>query len=128
MHISPNAFSFCDHLQTVQLQNRSVDIDETAFENTVNIIIQSTQYSTSYEFADRQHFRFLPAVFDEAHRIITSEQVAKLAKAGVMFQMKEIDKENAVIRFDKGQAPKIESVIGKDTAVIKQEKESEANG
>ena len=128
MHISPNAFSFCDHLQTVQLQNRSVDIDETAFENTVNIIIQSTQYSTSYEFADRQHFRFLPAVFDEAHRIITSEQVARLAKAGVMFQMKAIDKENAVIRFDKGQAPKIESVIGKDTAVIKQKKESEANG
>ena len=121
MHISPNAFSFCHHLQTVQIQNRFIDIDEATFENTVNIVIKATQYSTSYEFAHQQHFRFTPAVFEEAHRIITSEQVAQLAKAGVMFQMRKLDKEKAVIRFDKGQAMKIESVIGKDTAVKKQE-------
>ena len=63
MHISPNAFSFCDKLQTVQIQNRFIDMDETAFENTVNIIIKAAQYSTSYEFAHRQHFRFTPASF-----------------------------------------------------------------
>ena len=120
MHISPNAFSFCDKLQTVQIQNRFIDIDETAFENTVNIIIKAAQYSTSYEFAHRQHFRFTPAVFEEAHRIITSEQAAQLAKSGVMFQMKTIDSEKAVIRFDKGQTIKIESVIGKDPAVNQQ--------
>ena len=121
MHISPNAFSFCHHLQTVQIQNRFIDIDEATFENTVNIVIKATQYSTSYEFAHQQHFRFTPAVFEEAHRIITSEQVAQLAKAGVMFQMRKLDKEKAVIRFDKGQTMKIESVIGQDTAVKKQE-------
>lgn len=128
MHISPAAFSFCPHLQTVQIQNRFVDIDEAAFENTVNLIIKATQYSTSYEFAHHQHFRFLPAVYDEAHRIITSEQVAQLAKAGVMFQMKKIDNENAVIRFDKGQTMKIESVIGQDQDADKQKKEEEVNG
>ena len=107
MHISPNAFSFCDHLQTVQIQNRFMDIDETTFENTVNIIIKATQYSTSYEFAHQQNIRFTPAVFDEAHRIITSAQVAQLSRAGVMFQMKALDGEKAVIRFDQGQKFKI---------------------
>ena len=121
MHISPNAFSFCDKLQTVQIQNRFIDIDETAFENTVNIIIKAAQYSTSYEFAHRQHFRFTPAVFEEAHRIITSEQVAQLAKSGVMFQMKTIDSEKAVIRFDQGQRMRIESIIGQDPALNKRE-------
>lgn len=121
MHISPNAFSFCDKLQTVQIQNRFIDMDETAFENTVNIIIKAAQYSTSYEFAHRQHFRFTPAVFEEAHRIITSEQVAQLAKAGVMFQMKTIDSEKAVIRFDQGQRMRIESIIGQDPALNKRE-------
>lgn len=121
MHISPNAFSFCDDLQTVLIRNRFIDIDEAAFENTVNLIIKATQYSTSYDFANRQHFRFAPVFIDDAHRIITSEQVAQLAKAGVMFQMKAIDKESAVIRFDKGQTMKIESVIGQDPA-IKQER------
>ena len=120
MHISPNAFSFCDDLQTVLIRNRFIDIDEAAFENTVNIIIKATQYSTSYEFADRQHFRFAPVFIDDAHRIITSEQVAQLAKAGVMFQMKKIDEEKAVIRFDKGQTVKIEAVIGQDPALNKQ--------
>ena len=121
MHISPNAFSFCDKLQTVQIQNRFIDIDETAFENTVNIIIKAAQYSTSYEFAHRQHFRFTPAVFEEAHRIITSEQAAQLAKSGVMFQMKTIDSEKAVIRFDQGQRMRIESIIGQDPALNKRE-------
>ena len=121
MHISPNAFSFCDKLQTVQIQNRFIDIDETAFDNTVNIIIKAAQYSTSYEFAHRQHFRFTPAVFEEAHRIITSEQAAQLAKSGVMFQMKTIDSEKAVIRFDQGQRMRIESIIGQDPALNKRE-------
>ena len=121
IHISPNAFSFCDKLQTVQIQNRFIDIDETAFENTVNIIIKAAQYSTSYEFAHRQHFRFTPAVFEEAHRIITSAQVAELSKAGLMFQMKTIDSEKAVIRFDQGQRMRIESIIGQDPALDKRE-------
>ena len=127
MHISPNAFSFCDKLQTVFIQNRFIDIDETAFENTVNLIIRASQYSTSYEYAYAHHIRFAPVVIDEAHRIITSAQVAELSKAGLMFQMKTIDSEKAVIRFDKGQTMKIESVIGQDPAV-NQQKRGETSG
>ena len=44
LHIAPNAFSFCTKLQTVMVQNRFVDIDETAFEYSVNVIVKAAQF------------------------------------------------------------------------------------
>ena len=124
MHISQNAFSFCSSLSSVMAQNRFIDIDETAFENTVNLIFKAVQFSTSYEYVQLQGYRFVPAVVEERHRVITSEQVAALKAAKIMFQMKALSGEKAIIRYDEGQRMEIEKVIGRDDS-IKQERREE---
>ena len=112
-HIGPNAFSFCSSLTTVTAQNRFMDIDETAFENTVNLIFKAVQFSTSFEYAQTQGYRFKPTVNEERYRKVTSEQVSALKNKGIMFQMKVLSAEEAVIRYDEGQRMMIESIIGK---------------
>lgn len=112
-HIGPNAFSFCSSLTTVTAQNRFMDIDETAFENTVNLIFKAVQFSTSFEYAQTQGYRFKPTVNEERYRKVTSEQVSALKQKGIMFQMKVLSAEEAVIRYDEGQRMMIESIIGK---------------
>ena len=114
-HIGPNAFSFCSSLTTVTAQNRFMDIDETAFENTVNLIFKAVQFSTSFEYAQTQGYRFKPTVNEERYRKVTSEQVSALKQKGIMFQMKVLSAEEAVIRYDEGQRMMIESIIGKPT-------------
>ena len=128
MHISPNAFSFCSSLTAVTVQSRAIDIDETAFENTVNIIIKAVQFSTSHAYAAEQGLKFVPAIFNEKYRKITSEQVAALKEAKIMFQMKVIDSENAVIRYDEVQKIEIESIIGKAPPPVKSKIEPKKAG
>lgn len=111
-HIAPNAFSFCSSLTTVTAQNRFMDIDETAFENTVSLIFKAVQFSTSFEYAQTQGYRFMPTVNEERYRAVTSEQVSALKQKGIMFQMKVLSAEEAVIRYDEGQRMMIESIIG----------------
>lgn len=114
-HIGPNAFSFCSSLTTVTAQNRFMDIDETAFENTVNLIFKAVQFSTSAEYAQTHGFHYMPTVIDAQHRLVSSEQAAALKAAGIMFHMRVISSKKAIVRYDESQKAIIESVIGKDT-------------
>lgn len=123
IHIGPNAFSFCNNIETVTVNNRFVDIDETAFENTVNLIFKAVQYSTAYKYAEEQKLKFAPAINEEKHRLISSSQVAELSKAGIMFQMKILNSDKAVIRYDKGQTVYIEQIIGREEPKLPEKEE-----
>lgn len=112
LHIAPNAFSFCTKLQTVMVQNRFVDIDETAFEYSVNVIVKAAQFSTAYHFAIENRFKFIPTIVSADYRIVTNEDVATLSKAGILFRMKVIDSSTIIISFDKSAKNKIEKLIG----------------
>lgn len=112
LHIAPNAFSFCTKLQTVMVQNRFVDIDETAFEYSVNVILKAAQFSTAYHFAIENRFKFIPAIIFADYRIVTNEDVVTLSKAGILFRMKVIDSSTIIISFDKSAKNRIEKLIG----------------
>lgn len=114
LHIAPNAFSFCTKLQSVIIQNRFIDIDETAFEYNVNLIIKAAQFSTAYHYAIGNGFTFTPTIISADYRIVTNEDVAILSKAGILFRMKVIDSSTVIISFDKSAKSKIENLIGSD--------------
>lgn len=114
LHIAPNAFSFCTKLQSVIMQNRFIDIDETAFEYNVNLIIKAAQFSTAYHYAIGNGFTFTPTIISADYRIVTNEDVAILSKAGILFRMKVIDSSTVIISFDKSAKSKIENLIGSD--------------
>lgn len=113
LHIAPNAFSFCTKLQSVIMQNRFIDIDETAFEYNVNLIIKAAQFSTAYHYAIGNGFTFTPTIISADYRIVTNEDVATLSKAGILFRMKVIDSSTVIISFDKSAKNRIEKLIGK---------------
>lgn len=114
LHIAPNAFSFCTNLETVIIQNRFIDIDETAFEYNVNLIIKAAQFSTAYHYAIGNGFTFTPTIISADYRIVTNEDVAILSKAGILFRMKVIDSSTVIISFDKSAKDKIDKLIGND--------------
>lgn len=112
LHIAPNAFSFCTNLNTVTLQNRFIDIDETAFEYNVDLKIKAVQYSTAYRYAIENEFKFVPTIISADYRLATSEEVAVLNNAGILFRMKVIDSNRVIISFDKSAKNKINQLIG----------------
>lgn len=113
-HISPNAFSFCHKLETVTIQNRFIDIDETAFEYNVNFIIKAVQYSTAQNYAQKNGYKFLPTIVNDDYRIVTSEQLAILSKSGILLHAKKLTegKDEILIYFDKSVKDKIINLIG----------------
>lgn len=113
-HISPNAFSFCANLHSVIIQNRYVDIDETAFEYDVNFIIKAVQYSTSQLYAQQRNYKYQPIVIEDEYKIVTSEQLAILSKAGILLHAKKVTAETdeILIHFDKSALSRIIALIG----------------
>ena len=113
-HISPNAFSFCGSLSSVIVQNRYVDIDETAFEYDVNFIIKAVQYSTSQLYTQQRNYKYQPIVLEDEYRIVTSEQLAVLSKAGILLHAKKVTTgtDEILIHFDRSALSKIIALIG----------------
>lgn len=113
-HISSNAFSFCVNLSSVIVQNRYVDIDETAFEYNVNFIIKAAQYSTSQLYAQQHNYKYQPIVIEDEYRTVTSEQLAVLSKAGILLHAKKVTAgtDEILIHFDKSALNKIIALIG----------------
>lgn len=114
IHISSNAFSFCENLKTVIIQNKFIDIDENAFEYDVNIIIKAVQFSTAYNYTQQHRFSFCPTILDSDCRVISSEQLSRISKAGILIYAKQLDasKDEMLIIFDKSAKEKIDSLIG----------------
>lgn len=113
LHISPYAFSFCCSLKSVTVRNRIIDIDEAAFENTVDIVIKASKCSAAYKYAVETGYKCMPTIIDECCLIIDGSYVSRLNKAGIFFQMKPLDEVGKVIiRFDTSQKKEIEKIIG----------------
>lgn len=114
IHISSNAFSFCENLKTVVIQNKFIDIDETAFEYDVNIIIKAVQFSTAYNYTQQHRFSFCPTILDSDYRVISSEELSRISKAGILIRAKQLDasKDEMLIIFDKSAKERIDSLIG----------------
>ncbi len=114
IHVSANAFSFCENLKTVMIQNKFIDIDETAFDYDVNIIIKAVQFSTAYNYTQQQRFSFCPTILDSDYRVISSEELSRISKAGILIRAKQLDasKDEMLIIFDKSAKERIDSLIG----------------
>ena len=113
-HISPNAFSFCCKLDNIIFENRFIDIDESAFENSVNVVINSTQYSSAHIYAKTNRYKFHPTIVVSEYCIVTERQLDTIAKAGIAFFAKRPDptKDEFVIQFDKSAEDRIIELIG----------------
>ncbi len=116
IHIGPNAFSFCESLGTVTFFNKFIDIDESAFENTIKKVFKAVQFSTAYFYArDRPDVIFKPSILKKEGMIINTEDLSKLRTSGIMFMSKPADKpEKTMIIFDGSQKNYILSIIGGD--------------
>ena len=113
-HISPNAFSFCCNLSAIIFENRFVDIDENAFENSVDLIINSAQNSAAQSFAKNSRFKFRPIIIANEYAVVTKRQLDILSKSDITFFAKQPDvtKDEYVIQFDKSAEEKIIEMIG----------------
>ncbi len=114
LHIAPYAFSFCGELQTVTIKNTFMEIDETAFDNTVNLLIKSAQFSTASRHAKDAHIRFAPIIVDECIDKCSDRFIPALKKSGLFFQAKPINEDEIFIRYDKSQEKTIKNIIGDD--------------
>lgn len=114
-HISSNAFSFCKNLKSVTIYNQFIDIEENAFENTTDIVIKASAFSSAYRFAVDNGYKCLPAILNECYRKTESKYIRHLISAGVMFQMKPNPENNEefIIRFDKLQEKTVDSILKK---------------
>lgn len=113
LHIAPYAFSFCGELQTVTIKNTFMEIDETAFDNIVNLLIKAVQFSTASRHAKDAHIRFAPIIVDECIDKCSDKFIPALKKSGLFFQAKPINEDEIFIRYDKSQAAVIQKIIGK---------------
>ena len=114
LHISSDTFSFCQKLDTVKIENRFIDIDEKAFENSVNFTIHSSQNSAAHRYAKNNRYRFHPAIIENDYRTVTQAEMEKIAQSGIMFLAKkaENDKDEFVIKYDKSANERINNLIG----------------
>jgi len=114
LHISSDTFSFCQKLDTVKIENRFIDIDEKAFENSVNFTIHSSQNSAAHRYAKNNRYRFHPAIIENDYRTVTQAEMEKIAQSGIMFLAKkaENDKDEFVIKYDKSANEMINNLIG----------------
>lgn len=112
-HISQNAFSFCVNLKKVEFGNKSVDIDEKAFENTSNLtFVYSSKNSTAYKFAVKNNFLFAQKIINMECRVIKSQKLSVLANSGIFIQYKPYDdKGNIIIAFDKSDRENVIRLI-----------------
>ena len=113
-HISPNAFSFCCNLSAIIFENRYVDIDENAFENSVDLIINSAQNSAAQSFAKHSRYKFRPIIIANEYAVVTKRQLDILSKSDITFFAKQpdVNKDEYVIQFDKSAEEKIKEMIG----------------
>ena len=113
-HISPNAFSFCKLLDTVTVQNRFIDIDETAFDYNNRFIFKAVQFSTARSFALQNGYKFHPVILNDEYGIISGEQLDILAKSGILLFAKKDSKNEGkiLIRYDTSAKDRIIELIG----------------
>ena len=116
-HISSNAFSFCEKLSTVIIQNRFVDIDESAFEHNVNFVIKAVQYSTSQNFAHQLNYKYQPIIVDGDYRMVSDDQLDTLSTSNIMVQVRKINENENLIHYDKSATSRIVSLIGGENNV-----------
>lgn len=114
LRIAPYAFSFCANLKSVICKNQFINIDETAFDNTIDITIRASQFSAAYRYALDAKHKCLPIIINPCLREIDGKYVALLKNAGIMFQMKPFpdNSEKAAIRFDKSVEDKVDEILG----------------
>ena len=113
-HISPNAFSFCKLLDTVTVENRFIDIDETAFDYNNRFIFKAVQFSTAQSFALQNGYKFHPVILNDEYGIISGEQLDILAKSGILLFAKKDSKNEGkiLIRYDISAKDRIIELIG----------------
>ena len=113
-HISPNAFSFCKLLDTVTVQNRFIDIDETAFDYNNRFIFKAVQFSTAQSFALQNGYKFHPVILNDEYGIISGEQLDILAKSGILLFAKKDSKneDKTLIQYDTSAKDRIIELIG----------------
>ena len=113
-HISPNAFSFCKLLDTVTVQNRFIDIDETAFDYNNRFIFKAVQSSTAQSFALQNGYKFHPVILNDEYGIVSSEQLDILAKSGILLFAKKDSKneDKILIQYDTSAKDRIIELIG----------------
>ena len=113
-HISPNAFSFCKFLDTVTVQNRFIDIDETAFDYNNRFIFKAVQFSTAQSFALQNGYKFHPVILNDEYGIISGEQLDILAKSGILLFAKKDSKneDKTLIQYDTSAKDRIIELIG----------------
>ena len=101
-------------MDTVKIENRFIDIDEKAFENSVNFTIHSSQNSAAHRYAKNNRYRFHPAIIENDYRTVTQAEMEKIAQSGIMFLAKkaENDKDEFVIKYDKSANEMINNLIG----------------
>lgn len=115
IHIAPNAFSFCRNLGTVTFCTRFVDIDETAFDYTVNMVFKAVQNSSAYNYSRKNNkIIFQPIILNRDALEITTEQLEMLKNSDVIFMSKPAPNaaDKAFIVFDESQRSTIIKIIG----------------
>ena len=113
-HIGQYAFSFCLNLETVTFMNRFTNIDETAFDNTLNVIFKAVQFSSAFSFAkERNNIIFKPSILHKDAIITDTQAIRRLTENGIMFMSRPSDDPGkSIIVFDTSQRNMILSIIG----------------